>query len=84
MNCSYIFDNSCYDESIDNGNYIIRSLLFVSFLAIPVYCAIKYCQIKKQNYNNKIILIPGYVHIDPTNVDSPPEYKDNINPERIV
>jgi hypothetical protein len=86
MNCSYIFENTCYDKSIDYGNYIVGGLLLFGFFAIPIYCLSRYYEINKQNKqnNDRIILIPGYVHTDPTNIDSPPAYKDNINPERIV
>lgn len=84
MNCTYIFENTCYDDNINYGNYIIGGLLFSCIFAIPIYCMTRYCQIKRQNSNNRIVLIPGYVHND-TDTDLPPEYKQNINnPERII
>jgi len=84
MNCSYIFENTCYDDNINYKNYIIGGLLLFGFFVIPIYCATRYCQIKRQNSDNRVILIPGYIHTDPSNIELPPEYKDNINPERIV
>jgi len=99
MNCTYIYENTCYNENINYGNYIIGGILLVGFFAIPIYCATRYCQIKRQIQNqntnqnintdtytnNRIILIPGYVHAN-ANIDRdlPPEYKEVNNPERIV
>ena len=85
MNCTYIFENTCYDDNINYGNYIIGGLLLCGFFAVPIYCVTRYCQIKRKNSDNRIILIPGYIHTDTPNIDMPPVYKeDNINPERIV
>lgn len=86
MNCTYVYDNTCYDGNINYDNYIIGGLLLLGFFAIPIYSVTRYCQLKKQN-TNSIVLIPGYVHTDNPNIDKdlPPEYKeDNNNPERIV
>lgn len=85
MNCTYVFENTCYDGDINYGNFIIGGLLLLGFFAIPIYCATRYFQIKRQNTNNRIVLIPGYAHTDSSNIDLPPEYKEeNNNPERIV
>lgn len=93
MNCTYNFENTCYDKSIDYGNYFIGGLLLFGLFAIPIYCATRHCQIKRQqrqqrqqqyqNTNNRIILIPGYVHND-ADSELPPEYKETNDPERIV
>jgi hypothetical protein len=82
MNCTYIFDNTCYNENINYGSYIFSGLLLCGFLSVPIYYATRYCQIKRQNTNNKIVLIPGYIHKDE---ELPPEYKkEKNNPVRIV
>jgi hypothetical protein len=84
MNCTYNFDNFCYDNTINYSSYLLGSFVFFGILSIPICCALKYCESIKKNKDEQIILIPGYVHTEPTNIDSPPAYKDNINPERIV
>ena len=87
MNCTYVFENTCYDDNINYGNYIIGGLLLCGFFAIPIYCVSRYFQLKRQHINNRIVLIPGYAHTDNPNIDRdlPPAYKEeNNNPERIV
>lgn len=98
MNCTYIYDNTCYDldKNINYANYIISGLILLGFFGIPIYCAMRYCQIKKQMHkqrqiqnqnqntdiNNRIVLIPGYIHKDE---DQLPAYiEERNNPVRII
>jgi hypothetical protein len=96
MNCSYMFEDTCYDDTINFGNFMIGSLIIFSIFAIPLCYITKYCilqnnetKIDNDNDNDNeanVVLIPGYIHTNSpnTNEDSPPEYKQNTTPERIV
>lgn len=92
MNCTYVFENTCYDldKNINYANYIVSGLILLGFFGIPVYCAIRYCQIKRQiqnqnrNTDTRIVLIPGYIHKD-EDFPPPPAYiEERNNLVRIV
>jgi len=77
MNCSYIFDNTCYDN-INYGNIFIGSLLLTGFLVLPFLCMYNHYMDSHSHKSlvneNRIQLVPGYTH---TKSEQPPAYKEN-------
>jgi hypothetical protein len=82
-NCTN-FDIACYD------GLMLSSFAFFGLIILPICCVFRYYQIQQEEIQNKIILIPGYVHRDSSNInlsniDLPPEYKDNKdNNDQII
>ena len=77
-NCTNNSELVCYDRFIFSG------IAFIGLIILPFFCAIKYCVLEKK-IQEQIVLVPGYVHRDPPNIELPPEYKENQEEnERIV